>query len=152
MPIKARNSPVHEKLHGKLQIGRNHRRNRKPVQIPKDKQEEENKQHIKIPNINLQKQERKIKKNSVILLKKNKMETLTLHHHGILTQKLWKLKRHVTQNRTEKEQKLAHSKLAQTYVTPSQNLSSNRTAGCSRKPAQTSAAGSHCLSHKSQQT
>jgi hypothetical protein len=59
----------------------------------------ENKQHIKIPKRNLQKLRRKIKRKISYFIKESKMETLTLHQHGILTKKNSEnFKEQVTQN------------------------------------------------------
>jgi len=60
---------------------------------------------MKILNRNLRTWKEDQKRKSIILFKKCEIKTLKLHHHGILAQKLWKLKSHVTQNRTEKNNK-----------------------------------------------
>jgi len=60
---------------------------------------------MKILNRNLRTWKEDQKRKSIILFKKCEIKTLKLHHHGILVQKTLKTQNHVTQNRTEKNNK-----------------------------------------------
>ncbi len=80
---------------------------------------------------------RNSKRKSVILLKNCEMKTLTLHRHDILAKQLQKVQRTSHAKLTGKREKYKKTSNKHSMRCFHPNLSNNKTARCSQRPART---------------